>query len=164
MLLFAVSIVSCLSNCPANTIAENLKVDKLVVLKAKRCLVLISDGHIIKIYNIALGRCPRGPKIKDGDGRTPEGTYKIDYRISDSRFHRALHISYPSPLDVKRANALGVPPGGGIMIHGIRNGFGGIGKFHRLYDWTEGCIAVTNEEIEEIWHAVPDGTIVKIMP
>lgn len=125
---------------------------------------MISEDHIVKIYDIALGRCPRGPKIKDGDGRTPEGTYKIDYRVSDSRFHRALHISYPNSLDMKRARALGVDPGGGIMIHGIRNGFGRVGKFHRLYDWTEGCIAVTNEEIEEIWQTVPDGTVVKIMP
>jgi murein L,D-transpeptidase YafK len=138
--------------------------DKVVVEKAARRMLLLSDGQVLREYKIALGRCPVGPKTEEGDGKTPEGEYIIDYRNSQSRFHLALHISYPNAADIKRAQVLGVSPGNHIMIHGIRNGFGRIGKVHRLFDWTEGCIAVTNEEIQEIWRLVPDGTPIRISP
>ena len=98
-----------------------------------------------------------GQKHEEGDGRTPEGAYVLDYRKADSAFHRALHISYPSASDTARAQASGVQPGGLIMVHGLPNGLGFVGKLHRLVDWTDGCVAVTNPEIEEIWAAVADG-------
>ena len=96
--------------------------------------------------------------------KTPEGIYKIDGRNPQSSFHLALHISYPSDEDDKRAAAHGVPPGFDIMIHGIQNGRGWIGAFHRWNDWTAGCIAVTDEEIEELWRVTPDGTTIEIRP
>lgn len=98
----------------------------------------------------------------EGDGKTPEGLYVIDYRNQRSQFHLSLHVSYPRPEQVARAKKKGISPGGMIMIHGLRNGAGFLGRFHRLADWTTGCIAVTNEEIEEIWRVVPDGTSIEI--
>jgi len=104
------------------------------------------------------------PKEREGDGRTPEGHYIIDSRDAASNYHKALHISYPNQQDRARAAKLGVPPGGAIMIHGLPNGMGWLGSAHRLYDWTLGCIAVTDEEIDEIWNMVPVGTAVEIRP
>jgi len=113
---------------------------------------------------VALGQGGLAPKQRAGDGRTPEGRYVIDSRNSASAYHRSLHISYPNPEDRKRAAKLGVSPGGDIMIHGLPNGKGFIGSAHRAYDWTLGCVAVTDAEIEEIWKLVPDGTPVEIRP
>jgi murein L,D-transpeptidase YafK len=94
----------------------------------------------------------------EGDRKTPEGTYVIDFRNPESSYHRALHISYPGPEDLRKASEKGVSPGGSIMIHGLGKGAEWAGADHRYFDWTKGCIAVTNEEIEEIWRVVPDGT------
>ncbi len=105
---------------------------------------------------------PIGPKLRQGDRRTPEGQYSIDAHIPASSFHRALHVSYPSPADVARARSAGYDPGGDIMVHGIRNGFGWIGRAQRLVDWTVGCIAVTDPEIEELYRIVPDGARIDI--
>jgi murein L,D-transpeptidase YafK len=138
--------------------------DKVLVKKALRQLSLFQNGKPIKTYKVALGKNPIGPKVQKGDGRTPEGIYLIDGRKPNSAFHLALHISYPNVADKARSESLGVPLGGDIMIHGIKNGLGWLGSLHRLLDWTQGCIAVTNAEIEEIWNMVPDGTIVEIVP
>lgn len=138
--------------------------DKVLVEKNARRLTLLSNGRVIKTYEVALGHNPVGPKEREGDDRTPEGIYTIDARNAHSRYHLSLHISYPNPRDIQRAKKLGVSPGGDITIHGILNGFGWIGDFHRLFDWTGGCIAVTNEEIDEIGRLVPDGTPVEIRP
>ena len=119
---------------------------------------MFRDGNQMKTYRIALGRNPVGAKQEEGDMKTPEGIYKIDGRNPQSSFHLALHISYPSDEDTKRAAAHGVAAGSDIMIHGIQNGRGWIGAFHRWKDWTAGCIAVTDEEIEELWRVTPDGT------
>ena len=140
------------------------KADKVIVIKSKRILMLMKDGEILKAYKVALGKSPQGRKIKAGDKRTPEGTYVLDSRNPDSRFHRAIHISYPNDSDVQVAQKLGVPPGGDIMIHGLAENFKKIGKQHRFSDWTDGCIAVTNQEIEEIWQLVPDGVPIEIKP
>lgn len=148
---------------PASASLDMERVERVLVEKGTRRLVLLAGGKAIRAYSVALGRNPSGHKVKQGDGRTPEGTYVIDLRKPDSRFHRALRISYPSPADRARARALGVSPGGDIMIHGLPSGYGDVGSFHRLTNWTKGCIAV-NEEIEEIWSLVPDGTPVEIRP
>jgi murein L,D-transpeptidase YafK len=137
-------------------------VDKVVINKAKRELLLMRGGKAIKSYAVALGRNPVGAKTRQGDGKTPEGVYSISGRNAASAFHRALRVSYPNATDRAHARKLGVAPGGDIMIHGLPNGQGHIGKAHRLTDWTEGCIAVTNAEIEEIWSMVADGTKVEI--
>lgn len=143
---------------------QNGPADNILIEKGERRLTLISKGKVLKTYRIALGGNPNGPKERQGDNKTPEGTYVIDSRNRNSRYHLSLHISYPNEKDKKRAKELGVSPGGDIMIHGIKNGFSRIGESHTKLDWTKGCIAVTDEEIEEIEKLVPNGTIVKIMP
>lgn len=125
---------------------------------------LLADGKVIRTYKVALGRGGLASKEREGDGRTPEGHYLIDARNEASSYHRALHISYPNAEDRQHAAKLGVSPGGDIMIHGLPNGMGWLGASHRLYDWTLGCIAVTDPEIDEIWKMVPVGTPVEIRP
>lgn len=138
--------------------------DRILIEKKERRLTLLSKGKQLQTYKIALGGNPVGPKERYGDNKTPEGTYVIDSRNRDSRYHLSLHISYPNEKDKKRAKQLGVSPGGDIMIHGIKNGFSWAGDLHTDVDWTKGCIAVTDEEIEEIEKLVPNGTIVEIRP
>lgn len=138
--------------------------DKILVLKSERKLMLLDHGRVVKTYRISLGAEPVGPKTRQGDHRTPEGTYVIDRRNPHSQFHKSLHISYPNAEDRARARRLGVSPGGDIFVHGLPNGYHWLGPVQHFDDWTDGCIAVTNEEIEEIWRAVPDGTPIEIRP
>lgn len=138
--------------------------DKILIEKKERRLTLLAKGKVLKTYQIALGGNPNGPKERQGDNKTPEGTYVVDARNRDSRYHLSLHISYPNEQDKKRAKERGVSPGGEIMIHGIKNGFSWVGDLHTGVDWTKGCIAVTDEEIEEIERLAPNGTIVEIRP
>lgn len=125
---------------------------------------LVHAGQVLKGYKVALGGEPVGPKTRQGDHRTPEGVYVIDSRNAHSQFHRSLHISYPNAADRERARKLSVATGGDIYIHGLPNGYGFIGAAHRARDWTDGCIAVTDEEIEEIWRLVDNGTPAEIQP
>ncbi|SEM37196.1 L,D-transpeptidase catalytic domain [Syntrophus gentianae] len=143
---------------------QNGPAEKILILKKERLLMLMSKGKVFRAYTIALGKNPTGPKEQEGDNKTPEGTYTIDSRNRDSAYHLALHISYPNEKDKMRARKLGVAPGGNIMIHGIKNGFSWIGEFHTGFDWTKGCIAVTDDEIEEIARLAPNGTAVEIRP
>lgn len=139
--------------------------DSIVVEKSSRTLTLYSAGQPVRSYAIALGTQPLGDKIKIGDGRTPEGLYHIDFKKEQSRYHMALHISYPDAAHSERASKLGVSPGGDIMIHGLPPGYAAtLGAAHAQYNWTEGCIAVTDKEIEEIWAAVPRGAPIEIKP
>jgi murein L,D-transpeptidase YafK len=138
--------------------------DRVEVFKAEHRLVLFKDGKPLKTYRVAIGAEPTGPKRQQGDHRTPEGRYVIDFHKRDSAFHLALHISYPNDDDRRQAARRGISPGGAIMIHGLPNGVPGFDLIHRLRDWTDGCIAVTDSEIEEIADAVPDGTPVVIHP
>ena len=145
-------------------VLEKGSADRILIEKAERRLTLFSKGEVLKSYRIALGGNPVGPKERQGDNKTPEGTYIIDARNRDSRYHLSLHISYPNESDKKRARELGVPPGGDIMIHGIKNGFDWVGEAHAEIDWTRGCIAVTDQEIEEIDKLAPIGTPIEIWP
>lgn len=138
--------------------------DRIVVNKQERELLLVAGEKTLKRYRIALGGDPQGHKTQQGDQRTPEGIYRIAARNPYSAYHLALWINYPNRRDQTQAAHRGVSPGGDIMIHGLPNGLGWIGRLHRWVDWTAGCIAVTNAEIEEIWRAVPDGTIIEIKP
>ena len=138
--------------------------DKVLVEKKERRLTLLSKGEVIKTYRIALGGNPVGPKEKQGDNKTPEGTYIIESRNSNSDYHLSLHISYPNEKDKRRAKELGVSPGGDIMIHGYKNGFSWVGSYQPEVDWTNGCIAVTDGEMEEIYRLVPNGTPIEIRP
>jgi len=143
---------------------SNSHADRIIILKERRELQLWSQGKLLKTYKAALGPHPVGRKEREGDGRTPEGIYKVIAHNPKSSYHLALRISYPSTEDRARAAKLGVPPGGDIMIHGLPNGYAWVGHAHTLHDWTAGCIAVANDEIEEIYRAVPDGTTVEIRP
>ena len=140
------------------------KADKIIVEKSVRQLSLYAQGQLLKTYNVSLGFQPEGKKQQESDGRTPEGVYAIDYKNPDSHYHLSLHVSYPDANDSKNAEKLGVSAGGNIMIHGMKNGYSYIGKFHRFKDWTAGCIAVTDNEMDEIWQAVDEGTIIEIKP
>lgn len=142
----------------------NAKAERVVVIKKERSLILMSHGKPLKIYKIALGGEPVGSKVRQGDGKTPEGIYVLDYRNVHSQFYKSLHVSYPSVQDRAHAKKLGVSPGGDIFVHGLPKAYAWLGSQHRLHDWTNGCIAVTNEEMDEIWHAVPDGTPIEIKP
>ncbi len=147
-----------------HSLPAGTQIDRILVEKAVRRLSVFRDGEKLKSYPIALGRNPVGPKQEEGDMKTPEGVYRIDYHNSQSAFHLSLHISYPSPQDETRAAAGGVSPGSDIMIHGLPNGLGWIGAWELEPDWTAGCIALTDEAIEELWRITPDGTIVEIRP
>ncbi|OQA33844.1 MAG: L,D-transpeptidase catalytic domain [Betaproteobacteria bacterium ADurb.Bin341] len=149
---------------PHDPLPQGTRADRIIVHKSKRKLVLMDKGTVLREYRIALGSNPVGAKEIEGDGKTPEGRYLIDYRNPRSKFHLSLHLSYPKPEQIARAKRQGVSPGGMIMIHGLANGTGWLGKFHWLADWTNGCIAVSNAEIEEIWRVVPDGTPIEIHP
>jgi murein L,D-transpeptidase YafK len=145
--------------------ASGPKADRIVIEKSQRLLILQRGDKAIRTYPVALGAAPKGAKQFEGDQRTPEGVYKIDFRNDRSNFHRALRISYPSEADRVRALDTGANPGGQIMIHGLKNGQGWMGARHLgSGDWTDGCIAVTNEQIEEIWSLVDLGTPVEIRP
>lgn len=140
------------------------KADLVLVHKEKRLLELKRSGRTIRSFRIALGRNPVGPKRKEGDGRTPEGVYTLDWRNSDSNFYRSIHVSYPARWDYERAIRWGVSPGDMIMIHGLPNDAGDAARQHPSIDWTNGCIAVTNEEMDQIWALVEDGTPIIIYP
>ncbi len=148
----------------AQALRQDAKADRVVVLKKERTLELMSAGRVLNTYKVALGREPTGSKVRQGDHKTPEGIYVLDHRNNHSRFYRSIHISYPNAQDRTEAARLGADPGGDIMIHGLPNGFGWLGTLHRKMDWTDGCIAVTDEEMDEIWRVVPDGTRIEIRP
>jgi murein L,D-transpeptidase YafK len=148
----------------AQMAAKPLHADRVVVLKKERTLQLFRQGKVIKTYNVALGGAPVGPKTQQGDHKTPEGNYVLDSRNSHSQFYKSIHISYPNARDRAAAHVKGVSPGGDVFVHGLPKGYGWVGASHRLKDWTDGCVAVTNQEIDEIWQAVPDGTPIEIRP
>jgi murein L,D-transpeptidase YafK len=148
----------------AQTPNPPLHANRVRVLKKERTLELLSGGKVIKSYKVALGGDPIGPKTRQGDHKTPEGVYVLDSRNTHSQFHKSIHISYPNASDRAAARKIGVSPGGDVFVHGLPNGYGWVGAGHRAKDWTDGCIAVTDEEIDEIWKAVADGTPIEIRP
>ena len=142
---------------PPDLVPKAEQADAIHVYKSQRRMELLRDGKVIARYRIALGDAPVGHKRQQGDERTPEGDYRITYRNARSRFHLSLRVSYPNEADSRQAKARGVDPGGDIMIHGATPTW-------YLRDWTDGCIAVTDAQIEEIWRRVPVGTPIRITP
>jgi murein L,D-transpeptidase YafK len=142
--------------------ANQAVADQILVEKAARKMTLFSNGRPVRSYRIALGRGGLGAKQRQGDGKVPEGRYYITGRNPVSSYHLALRIGYPTSVQADQAAVRGVDPGGDIMIHGLPNHLPRFRERHRREDWTEGCIAVTNEEIEEIWQLVPDWAIIEI--
>lgn len=137
-------------------------VDHIVIDKSDRTLAVYQDGALTRTYPMSLGFAPTGDKVRQGDGKTPEGLFRIDRKNAQSRFHLSLGLDYPHADDVARARAGGYSPGGDIFIHGQPDGISG---FQRIStDWTEGCIAVNNRFMEELFAATPLGTTVEIKP
>ncbi|MGO3029676.1 L,D-transpeptidase family protein [Pseudomonas helleri] len=139
-------------------------VDKILVIKSARRLELISDGKVIRSYRISLGKQPKGPKLQEGDKRTPEGLYWVDWRKRSDKFNLAMHINYPNISDAAKARREGVNPGSMIMIHGTPDSEENPEELFHTLDWTDGCIAMKNYEMREVWSMVKDGTMVEIRP
>ncbi len=150
------------SGLPPEMAPAGQQADLVRVVKSERRMDLIREGAVIASYEVSLGAAPEGHKAREGDERTPEGRYVIDWQNPNSVAHLSLHISYPAEADRARAAAAGEDPGGDIMIHGLPNGWGWLGGLHLMWDWTDGCIAVTNAEMKEIWSLVPPGTPIEI--
>lgn len=140
------------------------KADFVLVIKSQKRLYLKQNDKIIKSYRVVFGANPVGHKLMEGDQRTPEGIYFLDYKLDKSAFYKAIHISYPNSNDIRNADKLGVDPGGSIMIHGQPNDCYWPPGVTQFFNWTDGCIAVTNFEMDEIWEAVEEGTPIRIMP
>lgn len=140
------------------------KADSVLVIKSESKLYLKKNGIVLKKYHVAFGANPKGHKKQKGDERTPEGKYVLDYKKENSSFYKAIHISYPNDDDKKRAKEKRVSPGGQIMIHGQKNGFGWLSFITQHFNWTDGCIALSNSAMDEIWNAVDVGTPVEIKP
>ena len=140
------------------------KADLVVVKKSERKLVLFRDGQPFREFKVALGSRPWGHKQVVGDDRTPEGHYWLDFKRVQSRFYKAIHISYPNAQDREAARERGLNPGGNIMIHGFPNNNREPEELAQRYNWTSGCIAVTNAEMDEIWASVDPGTPIEIAP
>ncbi len=158
---FVAAIVLCV--CANTTLASII--DTVRVEKSERKMYLESENQVIRSYDVSLGDSPEGHKTIEGDEKTPEGRYVLNWRNPKSKYHLSIHISYPNAADEAQARRRGVSPGGAIFIHGLPNGFGLFGRWFRGRDWTDGCIAVnSNAEMQEIWDLVPDGTPIIINP
>lgn len=139
-------------------------IDLVVVKKSQYSLTLYSHGIPVKRYWVALGPNPRGPKVREGDMRTPEGRYLLDYKKDDSSYYKAFHISYPNVADIERARKLGVNPGGSILLHGQRKGSVMSNETVQQSNWTNGCIALVNKDMDELSELVQPGTPIEIRP
>lgn len=152
------------NNYPENELATGSKIDSLVVLKSKKRMLVYQKDRLLKTYKISLGDNPVGHKEFEGDEKTPEGIYAINDKNPNSGYYKNLGVSYPNKLDLQHAKTIGKPAGGDIKIHGLKNGIGFIGKFQRWVNWTNGCIALTNKEVEELYTAVKIGAKINIKP
>ncbi|MBF8742261.1 MULTISPECIES: L,D-transpeptidase family protein [Pseudomonas] len=161
---FTETIIRKPQDAAQSPVASQPLVDKVLVLKSERRLQLISRGEPLKTYRISLGKQPKGTKEREGDNRTPEGLYWLDWRKVSDRFNLAMHISYPNISDAARARREGVNPGGMIMIHGTPIDENYPEWYFHTLDWTEGCIAMRNADMQEVWSMVKDGTLIEIRP
>ncbi len=140
------------------------KADFVLVEKSKSSLTLFRADKSFAVFHVVFGANPVGHKLREGDERTPEGRYTLDAKKSDSAFHKAIHISYPNERDVANANTQGVEPGGAIMVHGQKNGLGWLSAIAQLFNWTNGCIALRNDDMDQVWESVDVGTPIEIRP
>jgi murein L,D-transpeptidase YafK len=148
---------------PENSLPDDIQIDNIIVYKSKKTMQVYANGTLQKTYKIALGSQPVGHKIFEGDKKTPEGVYFINDKNPDSGYHKNLGISYPNKNDLENARQLGKSAGGNIKIHGLKNGIGFAGKFHRWFA-TSGCIRVTDNEMDELYRSVKIGTGIEIKP
>nr|WP_260260275.1 L,D-transpeptidase family protein [Vibrio intestinalis] len=140
------------------------QVDKVAVDKSKRRLYLMQNGEIIREFRVALGKQPVGHKQQEGDKRTPEGLYTLGFVLENSQFYRSIHIDYPNPTDIAQAKQNNVEPGGNIKIHGLKNGETLPSDYIQSFDWTDGCIALSNPDMDEFLSLVNEGTPIEIHP
>jgi murein L,D-transpeptidase YafK len=161
--MYKVLLISLLV-CQLAMADERLLADSVLVDKSEKKLYLLREGIKYREYSIALGPRPRGHKLHAGDERTPEGRYILDFKTEKSDFYKAIHISYPNEQDIKRASDIGAAPGGSIMIHGMPNNTTLPPELIQMFNWTDGCIAVTNQDMDEIWSAIKPGTPIDIRP
>ena len=160
LLIFAVA-----GGAPSGVEARTIEMaDRVVVRKAERRLMLMRGDNVLRTFDVALGLAPTGHKQREGDFRTPEGNYRLSGRNANSDFFLAIQVNYPGPDDLRRASAQGVPPGGLIMIHGQPNRLSKPVKYYQTKDWTNGCIAVSNADMVDIWLMTPDNTPIEILP
>jgi len=155
-------MLPCVSPALSNT--RGNRVDLVRVVKSEHRLYLMSNGRIVDTFHVALGRHPVGTKQQEGDGRTPEGRYVLDYRNAGSAFHKSFHVSYPNSNDLAAAERRGVKPGGMIMLHGQKNGLGWLGAISQRLDWTDGCIALSNDDMDRLWQRIEVPTPIQIDP
>lgn len=148
--------------CPAVSLAE--KADLVRVNKSEGKLYLLKSGKTFAGFPVVFGAQPKGHKQQEGDERTPEGRYVLDYKKADSGYFKAIHISYPNAQDVARAKQRGISPGGAVMIHGQKNGLGWLSPVAQLVNWTNGCIALSNKDMQVVWEAVDAGTPIEVEP
>lgn len=153
--LFVIGLIFCF---PSWASIDLIKVDK-----SKRRMYLIENNEVIKEFRIALGKKPKGHKVHEGDQRTPEGRYFLDFVIEDSSFYRSIHISYPNARDVAHAMSRNLDPGGDIKIHGLKNGESRPASYVQSFDWTDGCIAISNQEMDQLLQLVEVGTPIDII-
>lgn len=164
IVVVSIALLIAWANWPEQPLPPSIVAERLIVDKGARRLSVVSHGRIAKTYRVSLGHHPVGKKEREGDGRTPEGLYYIDLRKDKTCCYRSLEISYPSAEDRRHAATGGYSPGGLIMVHGLGRGFGWVGRLQRFHDWTDGCVAVTNKEMAELWRAVPVGTPIELRP
>ncbi len=167
ILTFFILVIANLLSCAfyySEASALIKKADMVLVVKSKRVMMLLKEGEILKTYRIALGKNPNGHKTREGDKRTPEGRYTLTEKNSNSKYYLSMRLSYPNDKDIMNSKKLGVSPGGAIAIHGLPKDLEDLDTLHRYMDWTEGCIAVTNSEMREIWELVSVGTPIEIRP
>ncbi len=162
--LIAVLSIALITTALAAAAANPEKADLVVVEKGRHRLSLYKGGKLLASYHAAFGGNPVGSKEKEGDGKTPEGRYVLDNKKSDSGYHRAFHISYPDTKDIEHAKKLGVSPGGDVMVHGQKNGFGWASFVTQRFNWTKGCIALSNDDLDAMWNVVEVGTVIEIRP
>ena len=140
------------------------EINSVLVKKSEKKMYLLAEGKSIKEYKVVFGANPKDHKQKEGDERTPEGKYILDYKKENSSFYKAIHISYPNENDKAKARSSGANPGSSIMIHGQKNGLGWLSWLNQRFNWTDGCIAVTNKDMDEIWRLINVGTPIEIQP
>lgn len=161
VLLVVTTIISAVA--VPSSIPADAKATLILVEKNKHLMTLYAGDKVLGVYHVSLGRGDGAAKQREGDNRTPEGRYVIDAKNAKSAYYKSLHISYPSTKDIARAKSQGVSPGGAVMIHGLRNDLKWLGPMHRFKDWTRGCVAVTNSEMDELWQMVEVGTQIEII-
>ena len=148
----------------AGAVHSEQTADMVLVEKSKSRLYLMREGKAFASFQVAFGSNPRGHKQQQGDGKTPEGRYMLDYKNAGSAYYKSIHISYPSAKDREEARKRGVDPGGQIMIHGQKNGYGRLSILVQRFNWTNGCIALSDRDMETVWKAVKPGTPIEIKP